>query len=253
MAGFCRRRRGFQYDLTNDERTNESDRLTWFTLTTATATYVKGTPHPNIDIINILKNIIIDILKIIFEITIDILEAIHHLLTLFGDHVFFFARLHIFFFTDDDGYQHAIRLLDNFIKPSHLPHSSLPKVMQTIDIPHPRHSGAHPQPLYPVDLLCTVVYCGTLVDTPSTSTIAVSASFARALEDWWDTAAAAAPNSSRACSEGCQRAVETTGKKRLVPKTSKLGIYAFTPFTSPSSHSHSSVTTSANTDFSDVV
>ena len=79
-----------------------------------------------------------------------------------------------------------------------------------------------------------------------------SASFARALEDSWDAAAAAkGPNSSLALApkvvKAQENAVETTGgKKRLVPKKSKLGIFSSTPFGSSSS-------TSANTDFSDVV
>ena len=77
-----------------------------------------------------------------------------------------------------------------------------------------------------------------------------SASFARALEDSWDAAAAAkGPNSSLALApkvlKAQESAVETAGKKRLVPKKSKLGIFSSTPFTSSSA--------SANTDFSDVV
>ena len=78
-----------------------------------------------------------------------------------------------------------------------------------------------------------------------------SASFARALEDSWDAAAAAkGPNSSLALApkvvKAQENAVETTGKKRLVPKKSKLGTLSSTPFGSSSS-------ASANTDFSDVV
>ena len=77
-----------------------------------------------------------------------------------------------------------------------------------------------------------------------------SASFARALEDSWDAAAAAkASNASLALAPKVlktqENVVETTGKKRLVPKKSKLGIFSSTPFTSSSA--------SANTDFSDVV
>ena len=107
-----------------------------------------------------------------------------------------------------------------------------------------------PNPIPSIRLISATPSSTVISSSDGGNSTKSSASFARALEDSWDAAAAAkGPNSSLALApkvlKAQESAVETAGKKRLVPKKSKLGIFSSTPFTSSSA--------SANTDFSDVV
>ena len=131
------------------------------------------------------------------------------------------------------------------------------------DLPHPpSHSAAAATAnRIPSIRLITATPSTTCIsssDGGNSSTSTSSAAFARSLEDSWEasTAAAAGSTTSLALAPKGQETT-ATGKKRLVPKKSKLGmgIFSSTPFTSSSSLSSGSgsIKPPVNSDLSDVV
>jgi len=129
----------------------------------------------------------------------------------------------------------------------------------TAHLPHPHsHSAGAAHPIPSIRLISATPSTTGISssDGGNSSTSTSSAAFARSLEDSWEAAAAASASTTSLALAPKVQEIATGGKKRLVPKKSKLGmgIFSSTPFTSSSLSSGSgSIKPPANADLSDVV